>query len=448
MDSRVYINKTLLSILSIPRSKVWLFMAPILLLLYKQATLPTSQVGSPYHSSVGSGSDSDSEEEESSLGRFESDDHLNASFISTGSGSGSHASLRKAALERLSSQTDNSSKKMPRYQSPRNSLPDLSLIKTRLEREYEQEREPGECFFHIAFTPTECTVICSTSGFDELFGKPLELCMKLGYNDVVVIDKRFFSLQIDSEGEENGSARILEFTQPLSELGISLFFLSSHYSDIVLIPQIFKTEVQDILALKHFVYSPNTNSYMVDYTHTKKALEPPKVLRKLQKDTHKLLRDARIRPRIQKRKKCLLTGARLGEVKSSIDKVSACIAAGNMPDYFAVTRTAGDELSLLLPGSSKKRAKLGFDARSIIGLSLDAIIPITIDLSKLPLDSTGIVAGLASILWESMKVAPDSEELATFEMNYLSMACSAVIMIPEENSVAVTKMVNQFSEEE
>lgn len=442
MDSRVYLNRTPLSILSIPRNRAWLFAAPILALLSKQAALASINPSSPYISELDDEDDSDSDD--ALLQRQDSEDPLTSSFMSSGSGSGGH---RKTSLARLSSQTDNSSKFSPVYHSPRGSVVDLSLVRTRTEEEDDIEQEAEESFFHIAYTPTECTVICATNDFEQLFRKPLSVCLKLGYNDVVVIDNLFFSLQIDNEGQDNGSERILEFTRPLSELGISLFFLSSHYSDIVLIPQSFREQVVEILALKNFVYSPNTNSYMVGYGQRDEVPEEPAALKNLQKVTQQLFRNANIRPRIHKSKKCLLTGARPGEVKNSIDKTSACIAAGTVPEYFAMTRTANDEMSLLLPGSLKKRAKLGFDSRSIVGLSPDAIIPITVDLSKLPLDSTGIVAGLASSLLESMK-ATDLEDLPTLEMNYLSMACSAVIMIPEENLAIVTKMIDELSSNE
>lgn len=452
MNSRVYLNTTPLNILSIPRSKAWLFTAPILELLHNQASLAALLTTASYVSSLDSEEESDSDDGEF-FQRRESDDLLTASFLSTGSGSGSVTGSRKFALARLSSQTDNSSKMVPQYHSPRSSavdLPrssavDLSLMRTSTDEEEETEQDLQDCFFHIAYTPTECTVICSSSGFEKLFRKPLAVCRKLAYDDVVVINKRFFTLQVDNEGQDNGSERILEFTQPLSELGISLFFLSSHFSDIVLIPQSSREQVVEILDLKNFVYLPNTNSYVVDFTRKQPDMDTSTALLSLQKGTRQLLRDAKIRPKIHKSKKCLLTGARPGEVKSSIDNASVCIAAGTVPEYFAITRTASDEISLILPGSSKKRARLGFDSRSIVGLSLDAIIPITVDLSTLPLDSTGIVAGLASCLLESMKES-SSEQVTTLEMNYLSMACSAVIMIPEENLDVVTKMVNEISE--
>ena len=56
-----------------------------------------------------------------------------------------------------------------------------------------------------------------------------------------------------------------------------------------------------------------------------------------------------------------------------------------------------------------------------MGSLLDTIIPISIDLSKLEINSTGIVAGLASKLSD------------TGLLYYLSMARSGVIMIPKEN---------------
>lgn len=86
---------------------------------------------------------------------------------------------------------------------------------------------------------------------------------------------------------------------------------------------------------------------------------------------------------------------------------------------------------------------MGFDFRSIIGSALDVITPVAVDLSKLPIDSAGIVAGLASSLWESVRLI-DEPETERFDMNYLSMARSAVVLIPRENLAVVTKMVNNM----
>lgn len=261
-----------------------------------------------------------------------------------------------------------------------------------------------------------------------------------------MLNDSFISLQVDTEGEFNNSARILELTRPLSQHKISLFFLSNHFTNIVLIPLAFQDKVIEILTHNSFEISDVSNSYIAngntpDLAPSDFADLPLAVDVRLH--ALQLLKDAHVKPKIHRKMKLLLTGARPGEVKQSILKTLQCIASNNVPEYFAITRSSLSEISLILPGSSRKRAAMGFDFRSIIGSTSDAIIPITVDLTKLPLDTTGIVAGLASSLLHSMKTIDESmtEEL---EMSYLSMARSAVIMIPQENLDVVTKMVKSM----
>ncbi|KAK6200948.1 ACT domain-containing protein [Scheffersomyces amazonensis] len=280
------------------------------------------------------------------------------------------------------------------------------------------------------------------------FKNPIKICQELNYDDVKVIDQNFLSLQVDSDGSFDNSLRILELTKPLSENNISLFFLSSHFSDIVLIPYIFKEKVISILTKKNFEFSDISNSYIM----TPNDLIDPSMLNDSDEDkelgsqrfenkTFKLFKDSNIKPIVNRNVKLLLTGARAGEVNNTILKTAKILSSFNsIPDYYAITRTSINEVSLILPKSSKKRLSMGFDSKNIIGSTQDIIIPITIDFSKLPLDSTGIVAGVASKLINGLKKYNDS----TIEMNYFSMARSGMIMIPKENIDVISEILNNI----
>lgn len=438
MNTQVYLNPTKLCIVSIPRDKEWLFSAPILKLLSQEAnrcpqtTFLDTKAGSSLLSSLGS-EDSNSDDDDSD--QFSSEEDLEVmtlSFISSGS------AAKNSPLSRLRSKTDNSSKN-DQLAASSESIADL-IATSRLNESIDDEQEDN-FFFHIAYNPSECTVICSASKFSQLFLEPLDVCRKLGYENVIVLDEPYLNLQVDTEGGFNNSARILELTRPLSDHNITLFFLLSHFTDIVLIPYRLKEQVISILTNKSFKFSDISNSYISYYDPSKDNTES----KDFGSATLQLFREAHIVPKIHKRVRLLLTGARPGGVKHSLLKASQCIAAQKVPDYFAITRTSLNEVSLILPGSSKKRAGLGFDFKSIIGSATDTITPITVDLSQLPLDSTGIVAGLASCLVESMRSL--HELISGFEMNYLSMARSAIVMIPAENLVVVTNMIADFKNE-
>ena len=68
----------------------------------------------------------------------------------------------------------------------------------------------------------------------QYFQQPIEICKQLNYHDVQLLPEKYLCLSVDCDGSSDNSLRILEL--PLSENNISLFFISSHFNDIVLIP--------------------------------------------------------------------------------------------------------------------------------------------------------------------------------------------------------------------
>lgn len=443
MSSQVYLNPVRLSILTVPRNKVWIFSSSILRLLHEASKKTTKSYdddsGSDESASEGDeidfASDSSSEDEDN--------DQMNLSYFSNGSGSKRNLGTTLAE----SSKFDNSSKN-DSASAATESVGDLSLSWRNGEskptpEEYDEE---DDYFFHVAYSPTECTIICSKEESRRYFEQPLAICKQLGYQDVMLLDESYLNLLIDAEGEFNNSERILELTRPLSAHKISLFFLSSHFTDIVLIPYHLKDQVVRILTKNNFEFSHVSQSYLVNPNISTSATESPgsphETISELEDNTLKLFRDAQIMPQINKKVRLLLTGARPGQVKHTINKAAQCVSSGEVPEYFAITRTSLNEISLILPGSARRRSAMGFDYRRIIGSALDTIVPISLDLTKLPLDATGIVAGLASRLFTSIKSVP--EALGTFDMSYLSMARSAILMIPRENLIVVSRMIKNM----
>jgi len=69
---------------------------------------------------------------------------------------------------------------------------------------------------------------------------------------------------------------------------------------------------------------------------------------------------------------------------------------------------------------------------SLLGDKEGILIPIILDLRTLPLESTGIVCGVAGKLVEDIaNCASDSLECA--ELSYLSTARAGAVVLPEEN---------------
>lgn len=418
--NQVRLDPTQLSILSIPRKDAWIFDSPILRVIHRESKRTPQN-----------GGDLD-EEDFSDDSEYDSDGELTHSWSSSSSSSKRGSFSRKKSVSRV----DNSAKDEP--PAAANLSASLTHTNSGTADGDDSFDEEGSFFFHIAYTPLECTIICSAEICKRYFTEPLDFCRRAGLENVILIEEQYINLQIDSDGEVNNSLRILELTRPLSANGITLFFLSSHFTDIVLIPYKEKEQVIQILTKQNFEFSDVSNSYIVSQNQSFQEQESL-LVGDIEASTLRLFKEHGITPKISKKSKLLLTGARPGEVSNSFTKTARCIGAGIVPDYFAITRTSSNEVSLILPGSARKREYLGFDFKSIIGSATDIILPITVDLTKLPIDSTGIVAGLAS------RIISNAGNSA-FEMTYLSMARAGVVMIPEENLDKVTEIIRGIKE--
>lgn len=407
MSIQVHFNDVNLSVISIPRSKLWIFANSVVQLLYNSIGDEKKHRDSFTSSENGSESDADDSDDE---GTDINDIGSQFGKLSTDF----ESSTRKSV--------DNSSKPQSRP-TPTNGYLN------------NDKEEPENDFFHVALTPTECTIICSADLSNRLFDQPLKMCQELGYSDVEILPQQYLSLIVDSDGGFAKSRRILELTKPLSENNVALFYISSHFNDIVLIPSNLKKRVEKILILEHFIFSESSDSYISTYDIGEKE-EP--VLSELYKKTFELLAREDIHPQIHEKHKLLLTGARPGEIKYCILKTIKLIslATTSQPSYFAITRTFSNELSLILPKSHKLRSKYGYKSTSTIGSTQDVLVPIAMDLSKLPLNCTGIVAGLANEL-----IIRGGNVL---EIGYLSMAKSGIILIPDEDLDLARNTLSEF----
>lgn len=298
-------------------------------------------------------------------------------------------------------------------------------------------------FFHVAFTPQECTIMCSEQLAQEYFQGPLDAAGKLDI-PCQMLSERYLALMVAGDGLNMGE-RVLELTEPLSSADISLFFLSNYFSDIVLIPESARDQVVSILEMKGFFFSNVSQSYVVESTEdlARLKISDPTRSQGLDDRAFQLFDNAHIEPEIEGTK-LLLTGARAGHSGEVITTTANALAkcdindvSEDFADYFAITRTSSREVALLLPKSSRIRARLGYQSKYLAGSTSDVVVPIKIDLSKLPVDSKGIVAGIALKL---LKKADEGVFEGPFEMSYLSMAKSAIVMIPKENAEAATRI--------
>lgn len=82
--------------------------------------------------------------------------------------------------------------------------------------------------------------------------------------------------------------------------------------------------------------------------------------------------------------------------------------------------TADEPASLLL-----ERSSVGNFGEVLLGSQDEFLVPITLDLGKLPIEAAGIVCGVAG------KLCGDEEWGSKIEMSYLSTARAGTVMVDE-----------------
>ncbi|CAK9439848.1 uncharacterized protein LODBEIA_P39480 [Lodderomyces beijingensis] len=425
MSIQVHFNEVELSVLSISRTKLWIFANSILHLLYDSIDEHPFQ-------------ENDVDEDASVVAH---DSRQGRGKRKDGAKSGHSSDNEESEITRV----DNSSKSLysdfnslQLQESSANANANVSANVNASANANANDTEDNN-FMHIAISPCECTIICSTWLIEKFFKEPLAICQRLEYDDVHLLPDHYLSLIVDSDGGCDKSLRILELTKPLSENGISIFYISSHFNDIVLIPFDSKQAVMDVLTTKNFEFSEISNSFISNH----RALDPGVVddlsqVSPIYEKTFEIFAAADIHPEINEKHELLLTGSRPGDVKSTTLKAIKLLslATTTQPTYFVLTRTFSNELSIIIPESQKFRLKYGFDSTSLIGSTQDIIVPVTMDFSNLPLNCTGIVAGLANMLI--------TKGGNLIEIGYLSMAKSGVIMIPQENLESVKDIMRNI----
>ena len=172
-------------------------------------------------------------------------------------------------------------------------------------------------------------------------------------------------------------------------------------------------------------------------TSSTQSLSPPTTLADLENTTFTTLRKQNVVPMVNKTCKLILCAGR--RRRGSVWKGSGgghdvglklglvrCLVA--QPRFMSVTLTDLEPASLLL----QKDMLCMFDADSdiLLGSKEDVLIPIVLDLRGLPLESTGIVCGVAGRLVGGTKGGVANGNGAV-EMSYLSTARAGTVMVAE-----------------
>jgi len=250
-------------------------------------------------------------------------------------------------------------------------------------------------------------------------------------------------MQVDGEGLEAGQ-RVLELTSPLAMAGISIFFITTYFSDYILVPQRARAQVIAALESRGFAFEPSNSSYTSSaFSHRATSstssfdnplpgTPPPTSVSELQVRTFATLKKHNIVPTVESDIQLIQCAGRKDSSRTASttsDRLNLGLVrslAGG-PNFLSLTLTDTEPASLLL----EKRMLPFFGSSNdsvLLGSKEDIIVPIILDLRTLPLESTGIVCGVAGRLVGGTKMGL----MDAVEMSYLSTARAGTVMVAED----------------
>lgn len=311
-------------------------------------------------------------------------------------------------------------------------------------------------FLNISITPIECSIVCHSTWVDKVFQPAIKNLPKEAARSISISKDTYMVLSVISAGLDP-AGRVMELTSPLALAGISIFFISTYYSDFILVPAKERQNVTKALISKGFELSDNQSDFTTPVSHGHKRTgsagsppntPPPANISELQTRAFELLKKRSVTPHVDSKLELVQcsgretsqlsgefsqsthTGRGNGHSKQSwlsgLDtKLYLCIvsALASQPRFISITLAHEDPPSLLL---DKELLEVFGDV--VVGDTDGVQIPIFLDLVNLPFEVTGIVCGVAGRLVQEMQMTASSE------LSYLSTARAGAVILPEEHS--------------
>ncbi|KAJ5708911.1 hypothetical protein N7493_010245 [Penicillium malachiteum] len=305
--------------------------------------------------------------------------------------------------------------------------------------DFEDDSEKGSeyhqpAFLNVSITPVEVSVICPRRLVDKYFEPSLKELDQLDSqlrSRLVVSENDYIAMQVLGQGLEAGK-RVLELTSPLAMAGISIFFISTYFSDYILVPLHSKASVISTLENRGFQFENATAAFINNpLSPTSPHFEehhgdlippvtpPPSTLAELQTRTFANLRKRQISPYVDDSLRLVQCAAhhQYNREESSMSILRDALTTTLLIDEPPATSRFAS------PTSSHQ----GYEDGSglLLGSKEDYLIPIMLDLRDLPLEASGIVCGVAGRLaeatYEHSSRAAGSGDLSIVSSNESSM---------------------------
>ncbi|KAJ5146392.1 uncharacterized protein N7515_000956 [Penicillium bovifimosum] len=281
-------------------------------------------------------------------------------------------------------------------------------------------------FMNVSITPVEVSVMCPRRLVEKYFSPVMHELDQVDpslRSRLVVSEKDYIAMQVLGEGLEAGK-RVLELTSPLALAGISIFFISTYFSDYIIVPMQSKTSVIRALENRGFQFDTETSTFITNplSPRLERSLSdlippgtpPPSTLAELQARTFASLRRHQITPSVDNTLRLVQCAAHheyhTHESSMSIlrDALTTVLLVDN-PRFLSLTLAAMDPAASLLLEKRLlprfARPSASHDGGSaLLGSKEHYLIPITLDLRDLPLEASGIVCGVAGRLADAATV--------------------------------------------
>ncbi|KAI9149325.1 hypothetical protein HJFPF1_11377 [Paramyrothecium foliicola] len=321
-------------------------------------------------------------------------------------------------------------------------------------------------FLNISISPVECSILCHSSWVQAVFEPAIKALPKDAAKTVIVSRDSYLILSVISAGLD-AAGRVMELSSPLALAGIPIFFITTYYSDFILVPTKERHNVIQALLAKGFELSENQSSFVNPsaYGHQRSSSQPtspprtppPSNVTELQTRTFELLRKRSVIPYIEDGLELVQCSGREtsqledvfthrpsisrqmtgnGHRETWVDRIDSklytCMIAAlvSKPSFMSITLAQDDPPSLLL---DKKLLPIFGD--SLVGDTEGRLIPIFLDLVNLPLEATGIVCGVAGRLVQDMNMTESSE------LSYLSTARAGAVILSDAQSTRALEIL-------
>ncbi|KAL8819112.1 MAG: hypothetical protein Q9223_002383 [Gallowayella weberi] len=313
-------------------------------------------------------------------------------------------------------------------------------------------------FLNISVTPVECSIVCPKPLAEELFGHNGPSAT--AKNGATLFSEDLVVMSVEGEGLEAGK-RVLELTSPLALAGMyvfpkvectksvstyqhsSIFFITTYFSDYIIVPAKSKTQVIRALEERGFHFEESAEAYINPAARHNRGRSstssidplspsspPPATVSELQARTFALLKQHEVVPRVDVDLRLLHCAGRWDDnTGPARDQTGLQVGLTKcllyQPRFLSLTLTGSEGASLLLD----RRLMSNFESDNIL-LGNKELVPIMLDLEPLPLEATGIVCGVAGKL-----VGGNANGILTraIEMLYLSTARAGTVMVEEKD---------------